>query len=399
MNKKIYKLLLASCLAISASTSAQTYELSVNKMVKNKIKPIEFIGKDNQGNIYVAANRPKLKMYLPLMAFNYIDINVEKYIKKYDKDLNLISEQEILSENPLVRQSQINGRGTFTSILYWGSLKEKNMNLPSFMVDNKYYMVIQGDKTFRNSYSVAEIDIESGALRQATHILTLSKNKNEKTLPIKDFKISFSPDSNYILFLATYQRDRTSKTGVAYSSAVFSRDMKPIFNSNYALPKASKKFNIKDARLSNDAEILILGRYYDSKQKQNPGYVSVYSVDQKNIKPKETRLKFGADKVNDAMLSFNTNNQPLITGFYKNNNKKRGYDGMFYASLNQSKELYDIQKNEFKSEFIASDYTVRAAKKLAKKEKKGKDIKEDSDFGFSEFIKTDDGGYMAVAET
>ncbi|MES2478532.1 MAG: hypothetical protein V4561_05570 [Bacteroidota bacterium] len=399
MNKLYYKLFISAALiAVCNVAQAQSYELKVNEMEKNKVRPSEFIGKDNQGNLLVSATSPKIKMYLPLMLFNYVNIDVKKYIKKYDKDLKVIGEQQVTSQNPLIRQSQINGKATLTSVLGWVQIVETNTSLPNFMLGGKYYMVIQDAKKPRNNYSIAEVDMETGFVTQSTHILSLSKSKNEKTLKVKSFSVKFSPDSSHILFMATYQKDKATKTGVAYSSAVFSKDMKPVFASNYSLPKASNKYTIKDAKLTNQGEVLILGRYFDKKQKQNPGYISVYSVNQASIKPKESRLKFSGNYVNDAVISLNKSNEPLVMGFYKTKANAKGYDGMFYAALNEQRELSEMTKQKFNAEFIASDHTESYAKKLSKKEKKGKAVREDNDFGFSEFIPTSDGGYLAIAE-
>lgn len=400
MRKQVIKKLSAGLLLLMCShwCNAQTYDVSMSDVVKTKVRSDEIIGTDASGNVYVSGVRAKVKMYLPLMVVNNINVDFEKYIRKYNSNLELISEKEVVSETPLVRQSQIMGKFKYFSVMYIGGMSLRNLDLPSFMIGDKYYMIVQDDKKPNNNYYALDVNLETGTVNQFTHLMSLSKNKKDDERKVKDFKISFSPDSSLVMCLATYERDKGAKMGVAYSAAVFTNEMKPVFTSNYTLPKASKTFTIKSAQLTNSGQILILGRSYDKKQKDNPGYLSVYTLDKATPKPKESRLKFGGDYVNDALLSLNAGNEPLIMGFYRDKGAKKGFDGIFYASLNENKEVYNIKKKEFTSEFITSNFGDREAKKLLKKESKGKDVKEDGDFGFSEFIKTADGGYMAIAE-
>lgn len=379
MKKQTLKATLAGIFLLIQNAGAQTYEVQAGDVVKSKVSSEKFVGTDAYGNIYMSGVRTKTKMYLPIPIFTYVHIDVEKYLKKYDSRLQLVSDQEILSENMLIRQSQING--SIKGFALFG-MTPHNLDLPTFMLDGKYYMVAQESKAPRNNYYAMNVDIGSGAVNQMTHLMALSKNKNDDERKVKKFSVSFSPDSSRILFLAVYKKDRAEKSGVAYSASVMTKDMKPVYTSNYTLPKVSKSFSIKEAMLTNSGEILIVGRQYDKKRRT--GYVSVFSVKKEDKKPKESRLKFGTDHVDDVMLSINKENKPMVTGFYRNSNKKYDYDGIFYASLNENKELYEV----YKKEFTGSE----------RSQKKGKDVVEDRDFAFSEFIKTSDGGYVGIAE-
>lgn len=398
MIKKLRYLCMSSMLLGTAPSFAQSYQLELTDPVKSKVVSDEFIGTDSAGNIYVAGMYPRMKLYLPFLVFNHINVDVKKYIRKYDKNMQLISEKEILSNNPTINRSQINGRVTYTSYLYFGVMRERNVELPSLFLGGKYYMVTQDSKPPRNNYFLMEVDLETGEVNNAMHLLALSKNKNDDERKVKEFTIRLSPDSSHVMFLATYQRDKSSKTGVAYSAAVLTKDMKPVFTSNYTLPKVSKNYTIKDAQLTNDGKVLIVGRNYDKRQKDNPGYVSVFAIDKSTLRPKESRLKFGAHVVDDVVLSLNGSEHPLIVGFYKDKVRKRGFDGLMYAALNEQQEVTDINKTEFNAEFIASDRPGQFAKKLNRMEKKGKDLAESSDFAFTEFTRTSDGGYVAIAE-
>lgn len=400
MKIHLLKIVVPALIIINSNiSSAQTYEVNMSEMIKSKIKPNEIVGIDTAGNVYVSAQRTRPKLIIPLLAVNYYNIKIEKYIKKYDKNLNFVNDLPIITENPLVRQTQIDGKVKVFSMLFFTSVTMRNTDLPAFMIGSKYYTITQDDKTPRNNYYALNVDVNSGEVNNFSHIMALSKSKQGPDLKVEDFKYRFSPDSNLVLFMATYKKTKSKNSGVAYSAAVFTKDMKPVFSSNYTLPKASKTFSIKDAQLTNSGEILILGRSYNKKQKENPGYLSVYSISKEQTKPKEKRVNFKGDYVSDVLLSLNTSNDPLIIGFYKDNRKQKGFEGLYYASLNAEKELYDIKKKEFTKDFIASTYTAKETKKINRKEKRGKEITEDGDFIISDFIQTQDGGYLAIAES
>lgn len=397
MNIKILKFLSIAAITLHcAPVSAQKYTVTSNEMVKDKSRPVSFIGTDNNGNVYVSGMQAKVNLILPLLVYNHYSIDVLKHVKKYDANLQFIDNKEILPETGPLKKSQIRGHVRINSALFFASSNIDNIDLPDFMLGDQYYMIVGADQKPRNNYYAVNVNRETGVAGYMTEVLSLSKKKNDEHYKVSDFSYKFSPDHNYILFLATYQKD---KSGTAFSAAVFTKDMKPVWNTNYTLPKPSKTFSLKDAVVTNSAEIMILGRNYNPKQKDNPGYSSVFALSKANPKPKETRLNFNGDFVGEVYLTLNAGNDPLIMGFYKSTRKIKGFDGLYYAHLDADKKLYDIRKKEFSKDFISSIYTVKETRKINRKDKRNKDLHENRDFAFTELIPTADGGYLAIAET
>ncbi|MGC4058419.1 MAG: hypothetical protein QM743_09940 [Chitinophagaceae bacterium] len=337
-------------------------------------------------------------MYIPLGVINYVDVRKERYIKKYDAQLNLVDQFRVNGEKIALKQSAIDGKTVICMVGIFSSFQAYNMSMVSVTVKGNYYLVTQDEQKPRNDYYVLKINMKDGTVETRTHLFALSRNKKDKTLKIDDFHIAVSPDSSKVLFSASYQRDKSSKTGVAYSAAAFTSDLQPLFSANYKLPKSGKDFKVKDAQITNDGEVLVMGRNLDKNHRDESGYVSVFAMSKEQPKPKETRMKFKGSYVNDVLLSLNNTEVPMAVGFYRNGSGKKGYDGMFYAPLDQDHQIYEMHKHEFDAEFIGATYSPNAEKKLKKKESRGKDLKESSRFNLTDFIKTDDGGYLAVAE-
>lgn len=388
----------AFCAQAFCASAQRSYEVKFNESVKDKVRPENFLGTDDAGNIYVASLRHKMKLYLPLAVFNIVNIDVEKHIKKYDKDLNLLENKQVLANNEGVRQSQINGRLGARTFLFFVSVFKKNMDLPSFILDGKYYIVVPNDKKPRNDYYLAEVDMQTGLAGKLTPLFSLGKKREENHLSAEKFECKFSPDSSHIAFIASYKQGFGKTKSIAYSAAVLTRDMKPDWHSQYTLPKITKTFSYKEANVGNHGEITILGRNYNKQQKDNPGYSSVFYMDKTQTKPKEHRLNFQGDFVGEVSLATNADNIPMVIGYYKSKRKQHGYDGLYYANMDTAKNLYNIHKKEFTAEFIGSNQTENTARKLLKKEAKGKDLKESGDFVFTEFLPTTDGGYIGIAE-
>jgi hypothetical protein len=189
------------------------------------------------------------------------------------------------------------------------------------------------------------------------------------------------------------------KKSSAYMTAVYSSDLKELWHTSYTLPNASGAFSYGQARPGNDGSIIITGHNRKKKGQPSLDYASVYYMDQANKRPKELRLRFGNDFVENVYVAYNKNSEPLVIGFYKDSKSKKGYDGILHARLHPDGSLTEIRKKEFSKDFITAVFTEKEKRKADRKESRKGDIAEDKSFRFTEFYATTDGGYVGIAES
>lgn len=387
------QLLILVLMVFPVRAFSQQYQLSFNKPGKDKVMSGAFLGTDSKGYIYMEGWKTNLRVLVPLLAINYFDYTIHRYVKKYDSALNFIENKRIMAGDA---NEQLDAYFRNLSLPFITLFRAKGLQRTGFLLNDMYYVMVPDLKSNSRCYKLLAIEHSTGMVAQSYTALKLPGLEEDGE--VTAFNAKLSPDSSYLMLMAAYKKEKGKKSPVIYAASVLSRDFREVWSTHYTLPKTAQSFSFQDAVLTNKAEIIMLGRNYNKKSKGNTGYLSVFSMGKESPKPKETRLSFGGDHVEDVFLSMNSGDYPLIIGFYKNQKGKKGIDGIYYANLNADKSVFNVRKKPFTQDFITVTYTNKERRSSDRKARRKNDAVAEGDFSFTDFVRDDSGGFVAIAE-
>ncbi|MEO6830883.1 MAG: hypothetical protein ABI378_01555 [Chitinophagaceae bacterium] len=379
---------------VGQTISAQHYQVEKGLMKKDKVRPLSIIGNDAAGNIYAVGARKKMSYIIPLIFFNRFHFKSVKYVKKYDKDMNLVEDVPFTGTTNNFSPAQLDGTIDAISVMGFAGVWSNNLTFNSFIWQGEHYG-ISANKD-KNNFCLVNFGLDA-SIRKTYPITYLPKGKSRKSkLIYKDVTWNFSPDSNYIIFVAADKLEE-KKSKKAYIS-VFDRALNPIWHSSYSMPSKKSGTEFKSVTINNRAQVYMLSEKTNIK-KGRSSITSMMYMDQNHLRPLFVPLKFGDQYADNVQLSMNKAGKPAIMGFYKTKNKKTaGYDGLLYGTVDSTGLVNVSKKEAFTPDMVSAVYSAREQKKIDKKVRKGKKVTEEPEFKFIEFLPTPDGGALAMAE-
>lgn len=312
-----------------------------------------------------------------------------KYIKKYDQNLRLIENKVITGAQKGVGARQIKGTVDVLSFPFFSSLRLNNLTMPGFTWDGHYFLIT--GNVNKDNICAAEID-RDGIIKDAYPLFADVEEHRKKEY---ETSYRFSPDSSHIIFTAV-SMEKENRSKKAYIS-VFKKGMIPLWHTTYNIPAPKSGTTYQQAIVSNNGTAYILVRNQDKKEK-NVTRLRLIKIDGDRTE-KSVLLNFGSYYVEDVHLSTTPDNKPSVIGFYhRQKNRLLGSDGVVYGTIDTTGGFNLVQQKEFTEAEIGQLFGERAKARLEKKAASNKDLKEDVDLRFMDFMPTPDGGMLAVAE-
>jgi hypothetical protein len=366
-----------------------------------KIKtPIDrYVGQNNEGEYLVLGTKPKIDFMIPALVFWYYKGSYQPYIMKFNSDMKLNSETKIdISEINGKKKPLNTGKISLTSILGLSIISYQPNQFDLFKWGEKFYVGCPS-KISTNNYYVMRYDESQNKLLKLKTLLEVKPKNNEviKTSNISYKKI-FSQDSNYLCFYALYYIPEANQCAIAM--AVYTRGMKLEWSNQFDFPYDSRDYTPTDFKLSNAGTFAISGKFHNHKLKGKhkfDGYIVAFFADQSSTELKKTKLVFEDFAAYPPLLEFNLKNRPVLVGFYKNDIKDKGINGLYLTKFNSQFDITGTKLRKFDDDFILSALSKGETRKAKKNIKKNKESESVQNFSFDKLIPTEDSGYLGIA--
>ena len=298
-------------------------------------------------------------------------------IQRFDSKMKYIGEETIdLSDFP----SNFNNEGIIN------------------LEDKFYWFYSLWDKPKEKEQLFAqELDIDAGKLKgTAKKVIETSKltgdmvNRGWYNIQITN-KYQFARSRNHDMLVVTYRFPPLDK----HDDRNYERQGWQVFNSSLEkvwgkdmvkMPYTEEIMDAEDYVVDSKGTVFLLASVRSSnwkelkKDKKGFYHWEVLRLDDKSGEFAKIELKPGARWVNQVLLTEDAKGDLLCTGFYSNNEKAQGSNGIFLMKIEKdATSAQEVKKGyyEFPAELLKQFESERTKKKMEKKERKGKEDDEE----------------------
>ncbi|MFZ4741116.1 MAG: hypothetical protein ACOYLE_08115 [Bacteroidales bacterium] len=215
-----------------------------------------------------------------------------------------------------------------------------------------------------------------------------------------DFQYNISKDRTKLMIHYLLPAKKKEKEKIAL--IVLDNELNLLWEKKCTLPYLEELFEDERYRIDNEGNAYILGIVYKekalAKRKGKPNYkYQLISYKDNGETYQEYPIELQGKFITDMQIAITDSNDIVCAGFYS----KIGtfsIDGSYYLVVNGNNgEILTKSSKEFGLDFITQNMTDREAKRVEKKDAKGKDI-ELANYDIREIVLRDDGGAMLVGE-
>ncbi len=216
-------------------------------------------------------------------------------------------------------------------------------------------------------------------------------SKKEKNANAFNF-IRSEDDTKVMLYINNPEDKKKKKESVTYK--VYDNNLKKIWEKELEFEFDDKKFFISNYSITNEGQVVLLGRNNLNKkdaEKGKPKYnYVIFLYDNAKNALEQFDVSLGTNYINDISYTIdNENKKLLITGFYANKNTGT-LTGVFYQRIDMASKKVDIENTkEFERDFLLDHLSES-------KVDKNKEIS--NHYDIRQLVRRDDGGLVMVAE-
>ncbi len=378
--KTIFFILLATLpLFVVAQTEINTndYRLRIGPDLPSKsaFTVSEIFGHDATGYYVI---RSKKRGLFGSMAFykNSGSINEKAtfFIEKYDYQLKLIKSIDL---------DAVLERGGYE----YHFIDYQNEKIQLYITQYNY------DQKSRTLFAQA-VDKES--LLPVGTPIELYRNTDLKSSNFKGelYASSVSPNTMFnFLLIESDIKDKDSRNLVLLS---FDQDHNKMWGNELNIPFPKKYVDVMSVKVDNFNQAHILVKI---KNEMNPQLyqLKIYSIVDNGSVTKEMMLNVPDKHLSNIQTASFSKNELVCAGFYSNQ-QYSSIAGTFYFKLDfERQQILEEKFEEFEIDFITQFMSGKNARKMEKREKKGKDV-EMPDYKLDELIIKDDGSILLIAE-
>lgn len=302
------------------------------------------------------------------------------YLEHYNNKLNISNTVEL----DLEREKQEN---TFEFILQWNN----RLLLFSSYPDKS---------TKKNHLYVQSIDKQSLSLNNDIKKISEIDFEGRRRSQSGSFNYSISNDSSKLLiyYSLPYRKNKNEEFGFH----VFDKNMEQIWEKQINLPYEEGLFKIEEYTISNTGDVYVLGVAYKekrvSKRHGQPNYnYQILSYSDKGSNFKNIDVELEGKFLTDMQIAINEKDEIICAGFYSTEGTY-SIKGSFFLKVDAvNKKVKHSNFKEFDMDFLTQNLSEKAAKKVAKKKKKGKDV-ELYEYDLDRIVLREDGGAVLIGE-
>ncbi|MFY0643195.1 MAG: hypothetical protein JXR19_01875 [Bacteroidia bacterium] len=309
---------------------------------------------------------------------------VEQSLRLFNRDLTLsrYEDNKPIKETELLRAKERGVRYNQTVFEMQGNLFIETL------VSDKQSKVLTADRVdketlepFEEDFTIFELD-----------------NFRQLRYSYSDYFVINSLEETYRAYVIEEPGANESKSSL--SSSVFDSEMNLVWESSFSLPYIKELSDVYAVTVSETGAVYVLMKVYKDKKKDRRGGERNYkfyilSIDETGLVSKE-ELVLGDKFILDLELGVNTQNEVICGGFYSVNNTVA--NGVFYMALDsKSFGVLKTSLKKFEVDFLSQGMSKGGAKRLAKKDAKGKDLGL-SNISFRDFVLREDGGLLLIGE-
>ena len=214
-------------------------------------------------------------------------------------------------------------------------------------------------------------------------------------------EIEQSQDDSKLLFKFSFRSSKKVKEE-RFNLYVFDNQLNKIWEGDYTLPYVDDLLKIKDFDISNDGNVCLLGKLYNENLREyKDGKVNYQYIVLSYLNSGKEFKEFFIDQkekfLSDMMLGFNQKQDLICAGYYSNDDVF-GVKGTYFMIFDGiTKEVKSSSFQEFSIELLTKNLSEKQAKRIEKKNEKGKNI-ELFDFDLRNIVFRNDGGAYVIGE-
>ena len=197
---------------------------------------------------------------------------------------------------------------------------------------------------------------------------------------VNKFGIQFSKDRSRMLvhyrMVPEIKNDKKSYDIIGLH--VFDREMKSVWGEEVEMPYTEKQMNNIDYSVDSESNAYILSTVLDdqngdTKSKRDiPEYhIELLKKEPRSSELAISRLELGEKFIRTAWLYESPEDKMVCAGYYGNEKRSRGVDGVFYMKVDMSGKLYDSHEYEIPVSILNQYVSKRTRKKNNKKDDDG----------------------------
>ena len=300
----------------------------------------------------------------------------------FDKQLKKINENEI-------KIKFANGKHEFEDIFYIN----KKLYLLSSNKDND----AQTNSLYLRTINETTLEPNSDS-----KVLATVSYEDYSKFNSGGFNLQFSKDKSKLMIFQFKPRDRNSDMAYTITMLDVKKNMDLIWSKTFSSTMSQKLEDIMQKKVTNEGDAIVLLKQYDDKRKDERKGEPNYNYEIKQITDNGEAIDnypivLKNQYITDVQLGINDNGDFLCTGFYSPEYRK-GISGCYFMLLDQeSKTVKKESKQEFSIDFLTDFMKEGKAKRMKKKDEKGKAI-ELVNYDMGDIVLRDDGGVVQVAE-
>ncbi|WP_338790138.1 hypothetical protein [Bernardetia sp. MNP-M8] len=305
----------------------------------------------------------------------YVFLSKKIYIKKFDRELNLIKENEVKMES----------QGTPFRMISVFTFKEEIYILGYPQKGLSTFKLNQESLEFEEEQIISEKEIAEGDLRTDM-----------------SYKLAISPNKTKVAIISVNEGER--KNNQEFVLRVFEKGMKKSWEKKVIVPHRANLLAVHDTKLDNNGDFYFLTKIYTKPQLTDylpfgteQDYSSkLFIFRNKGNEQEKYPISISGAYVGSSKLTLKSEGNVACIGYYLKKYKKvKKTVGIFYKEIGKEKKglIKNIQSN-FSKEVIASLDKVSKAGTVGKKGT-GKD---NSLFEVAQLLISKDGSIVVVGE-
>lgn len=272
-----------------------------------------------------------------------------------------------------------------------------------FFNTDRITLILSSEYKKGESVEVSAYNIDPNSLKPiSSPKLLLQFVSESRSANWSSLQTMFSRDMSKLLLFRNDKAGKKEKT--TYTINVFdaSDNFSPIWEQSYQSDEIDKLEDIANVKVNNEGGVYLMAQIFNEKRKTIVDGKVNYKFKLKEFSKEgksmnSVDLDLGDEFITQISIAINQNDDIVCTGFYSSKTSF-GIKGCFYKLLDhKSKTLIKESKKEFSLDFITSEMSEKAAKKVKKKKAKGKSV-ELASFQLRDIVLDEDVGVIQVAE-
>lgn len=220
-------------------------------------------------------------------------------------------------------------------------------------------------------------------------------------MPSIDFRISRDSTNLMVIYNLPNKRNENDKIGYT----IFDENMQKTSQRIHALPVKDRLMEIEDYDVSNNGEVMVLGKEYKGNRREmttfgKPNYTfRLFYDDLQSEEAELNKIEMTLEDkfITDLKLAFTKKGDIIGAGFYSEEGTK-SIKGSYYIKLNKNKTAIEVEEHKaFDIDFIVTEIPERQEKRLRRRSDQGKTV-ELYEYDLDRLVLRDDGGVVLMAE-